>query len=96
MSLSTLSEPARLSDRLSTAKIRELAALILKSEHPRPSRALVDPLLELVSPVDVLDEQFHPLLHECEQGSCGDASAQYALQIDFNIIVIITHKLILA
>lgn len=47
-----ISGPARLSDRLSTARIRELAALIIKSEHPHPTRALIDPLLELVSPVD--------------------------------------------
>ena len=48
MSLSMVSGPARLSDRLNPAKIRELAALILKSEHPQPSRALIDPLLNLV------------------------------------------------
>lgn len=49
MSLSPFSVSTRLSERLTPAKIRELAELIAKSEHPQPSAALVTPLLELVS-----------------------------------------------
>lgn len=49
MSLSQpVSPSARLSERLTPAKIRELAELIVKSEHPQPSAAVVTPLLELV------------------------------------------------
>lgn len=38
----------KLSERLTPAKTRELAGLIMKSEHPQPSVAVVTPLLELV------------------------------------------------
>ena len=49
MSLSPLSGTGKLSERLNATKARDLASLILKSEHPHPSKELVDPLLELVS-----------------------------------------------
>ena len=48
MSLSPEPVGARLTGRLTEPRIRELAALILKCEHPLPSRALIGPLLELV------------------------------------------------
>lgn len=48
MSLSPFSVSTKLSERLTPAKTRELAALILKSEHPQPSSAVASPLLELV------------------------------------------------
>ena len=38
-----------LSDRLTGGKLRELASLLLRAEHPAPSRRLVEPLLEMVS-----------------------------------------------
>ena len=38
-----------LSDRLTGGKLRDLASLLLRAEHPAPSRRMVEPLLELVS-----------------------------------------------
>ena len=48
MSFSPFSLSTRLSERLTPAKTRELADLLAKSEHPQPSAAVVNPLLELV------------------------------------------------
>ena len=45
----SLSLSTKLSERLTPAKIRELAELIVKSERPQPTSAIVTPLLELVS-----------------------------------------------
>ena len=55
MSLSQpLSPSEKLSERLTPARIRQLAELVVKSEHPQPSAAVVTPLLELVYTVLVV------------------------------------------
>lgn len=46
--VSGCSNMSSLSERLSSGRLRELATLLLKAEHPSPSRKLVEPLLELV------------------------------------------------
>ena len=48
MSFSPLSFSSGLSERLTPARMWQLAGLIAKSEHPQPSPALITPLLELV------------------------------------------------
>ena len=48
MDAGAFSLPTRLLEQLTPAKMRELAGLILKGEHPQPSEAVVGPLLEMV------------------------------------------------
>ena len=49
MSFSPDPASPRFSEKLTAAKIKKLTSLILRSEHPRTSDAVIAPLLELVS-----------------------------------------------
>ena len=51
MSFSPEPTSPTISEKLTNAKIKKLSSLILRSEHPRPTDAVIAPLLELVSEV---------------------------------------------
>ena len=52
MSFSPDPASPRFSEKLTAAKIKKFTSLILRSEHPRTSDAVIAPLLELVSDVE--------------------------------------------
>ena len=49
MSYSPEPQSPRFSEKLTSAKIKKLSSLILRSEHPHTSDVVIGPLLELVS-----------------------------------------------
>ena len=63
MSFSPEPPTPNLSERLTGAKIKKLASLVLRSEHPQTSSAVVAPLLELVSWISC---------HSCLFNSCPE------------------------